>query len=74
MFGSFPHSYMDIADEERMGIIENHINKYGLWKPFSLAEDAELSEKNRTIICKSMRMDPRDRPSAKELLRDPWSD
>lgn len=75
IFGPFPHSYIDIADEERQGIlavINNYINENGLWKPFSMAEDSELTVEDRNFICKIMRMDPRDRPTAKELLEDPW--
>ncbi|KAF1841374.1 kinase-like protein [Cucurbitaria berberidis CBS 394.84] len=75
IFGPFPYSYKDIADEERQGIlaaINNHINDNGLRKPFSMAEDPELTVEDRNFICKIMRMDPRDRPTAKELLEDPW--
>ncbi|KAH8157517.1 hypothetical protein CIB48_g10732 [Xylaria polymorpha] len=75
IFGPFPHSYIDIADEERQGIlavINNYINENGLRKPFSMAEDPELTVEDRNFICKIMRMDPRDRPTAKQLLEDPW--
>ena len=37
-----------------------------------MAEDKELAEEDRTFICKIMKLDPRDRPTAKELLQDPW--
>ena len=66
---------MDIADEERQGIlatINNYINENGLRKPFSMAEDAELTVEDRNFICKIMKMDPRERPTAKELLDDQW--
>ncbi|KAF1912435.1 hypothetical protein BDU57DRAFT_590239 [Ampelomyces quisqualis] len=75
LFGPFPLSYVDIANEERQGIlaiINNYMNKNGLWKPFATAEDPELTLEDRTFICKIMRMDPRDKPTAKELLEDPW--
>ncbi|KAF2691767.1 hypothetical protein K458DRAFT_473477 [Lentithecium fluviatile CBS 122367] len=62
------------ADEERHGIlaiINNYINKNGFRKPLSIAGDPELTVEDRNFICKIMRMDPRDRPTAKELLEDP---
>jgi hypothetical protein len=42
------------------------------WKPFAKAKDKELAKEDRTFVSRIMRMDPRDRPTAKELLRDPW--
>lgn len=75
IFGPFPRSYIDIADDERQGIlavINSYIDENGLRKPFSMAEDPELTVEDRNFICKIMKMDPRDRPTAKELLEDPW--
>ncbi|KAF1951620.1 kinase-like protein [Byssothecium circinans] len=75
IFGPFPQSYLDIADEERVGIlavIDNYVSDNGLRKPFSMAVDPELTVEDRDFICKIMRMDPRDRPTAKELLEDEW--
>lgn len=75
IFGPFPRSLMEIADEDRQGVIaaiNNHINENRLQKPFSMAEDPELTTEDRDFICKIMKMDPRGRPTAAELLRDPW--
>ncbi|KAH8719359.1 kinase-like domain-containing protein [Phaeosphaeriaceae sp. PMI808] len=75
IFGPFPQSYNDIADEERQIIltaVNNHIDENGLRKPFSMAEDPELTVEDREFICKIMRMDPRERPTAKQLLEDSW--
>lgn len=75
MFGPFPLSYIDIADDERQGVladISNYIMENELRKPFSMAVDKELTVEDRDFICKIMKMDPRDRPTAKELLEDPW--
>ncbi|TVY78112.1 Serine/threonine-protein kinase US3-like protein [Lachnellula suecica] len=76
-FGPFPLSYFDFLPEEderwefigdaTQYIIDNH-----KWKPFAKAEDKELAVEDRTFICKIMKLDPRDRPTAKELLQDQW--
>ena len=68
-------SYGEIADDERLGILDSiiHIvNEEKLQKPFHLVKDKELSEADKTFILKIMKLDPRDRPTAKELLQDEW--
>ena len=75
IFGPVPLSYGEIADKERLSILTaviNLINEHILQKPFHLSEDTELSKEDRTFICKIMKLDPRDRPTAKELLQDEW--
>jgi casein kinase II subunit alpha len=73
IFKSVPLSYGKIADDERLGIliaIINLVNEHNLQKPFHLSADKELSKEDRVFICKIMKLDPRDRPTAKELLQD----
>lgn len=68
-------SYGEIADDERLGILTaviNLINEHNLQKPFHMSADEEFSNEDRTFICKIMKLDPRDRPTAKELLQDEW--
>ncbi|KAL2041988.1 hypothetical protein N7G274_005176 [Stereocaulon virgatum] len=75
IFGPVPLSYGEIADNERLGILTaviNLINEHNLQRPFHLSADKELSKEDRTFICKIMKLDPRDRPTAKELLQDEW--
>ena len=75
IFGPVPLSYGEIADDERLGILTaviNLINEHNLQRPFHLSVDKELSKEDRTFICKIMKLDPRDRPTAKELLQDEW--
>ncbi|KAL9100820.1 MAG: hypothetical protein Q9163_003850 [Psora crenata] len=75
IFGPVPLSYSEIADDERLGILTaviNLINEHNLQSPFHLWADKELSREDRTFICKIMKLDPRDRPTAKELLQDEW--
>ncbi|KAH9223391.1 kinase-like domain-containing protein [Leptodontidium sp. 2 PMI_412] len=42
------------------------------WSLFSRVCEAELPSRDRDFICRIMKMDPRDRPTAKGLLKDPW--
>ncbi len=75
IFGPVPLSFQEIADDERLEILAkaiHFINDNNLKKPFHLSEDNELSKKDRVFICKIMKLDPRDRPTAKELLQDEW--
>ncbi|KKK18560.1 hypothetical protein ARAM_006260 [Aspergillus rambellii] len=41
-------------------------------KPFSLASQREISKQDKDFLLKIMKLDPRDRPTAKELLEDEW--
>ena len=75
IFGPVPLKYREIADEERLSILASiivHVKEQKLKKPFHLVRDKELSEEDRAFICKIMKFDPRDRPTAKELLEDEW--
>ncbi|KAH8765792.1 putative serine/threonine protein kinase [Hyaloscypha finlandica] len=70
VFGPFPLSYFDFLPQEDerwefIGDATQYIIDHQKWKPFAKAED-------RTFICKIMKLDPRDRPTARELLQDPW--
>jgi serine/threonine protein kinase len=41
-------------------------------KPFHLTTTREICEEDKEFVLKLMRLDPRDRPSAKSLLEDEW--
>ncbi|KAL5328463.1 hypothetical protein ACEPPN_001962 [Leptodophora sp. 'Broadleaf-Isolate-01'] len=76
-FGPLPLSYFDFLpkEDERwefIGDATQYIIDHQKWKPFAQAEDKELAEEDRTFICRVMRLDPRNRPTAEELLQDPW--
>ncbi|PGH06135.1 STE/STE20 protein kinase [Blastomyces parvus] len=73
-FGPFPASYEQIADQERLAVL--------LWimqntpretlKPFHLTTTREICEEDKEFVLKAMKLDPRDRPTAQELLADKW--
>ena len=74
-FGPVPLSYEEIANEERLGILSaaiDYVNDNQLQLPFSLSEDEELLIEDRDFIVRMMKLDPRDRPTAKDLLHDEW--
>ncbi|RMD41276.1 hypothetical protein DV735_g3857, partial [Chaetothyriales sp. CBS 134920] len=74
-FGPFPLSYEDVIDTEQNQILAGilyYIEEHNLRKPFSLAQDEEVTSEDKEFICKIMKMDPRDRPTAKQLLADEW--
>ena len=74
-FGPVPLSYEEIASGERLGVlirVINHVNEKKLFWPFWRYADKELVKEDRDFIMKMMKLDPRDRPTAKELLQDEW--
>ena len=74
-FGPVPLSYEEIANEDRLGILTtaiDYVNLNQLQRPFSMSEDEELLKEDRDFVVKLMKLDPRDRPTATDLLRDEW--
>ena len=41
-------------------------------KPFHMVKDKEFEPADKDFIIKIMKLDPRDRPTAKELLQESW--
>ncbi|MCJ1227820.1 hypothetical protein MMC12_004479 [Toensbergia leucococca] len=70
-FGPFNDNLEEIANAERRtfctGAID-YICENKKWLPFSICEDDELARPDRDFIAKMMKLDPRDRPTARELL------
>jgi serine/threonine protein kinase len=71
-FGPFPQSYSDFNDPDTMTII-NFINNQGPpAKPFARCGPKEIPPADKEFIMKIMKLDPRDRPTAEQLLEDSW--
>jgi serine/threonine protein kinase len=71
-FGSYPQSCQDFKDEDTMTII-NFINAQGPpAKPFHRVGPREVPSADMEFLLKIMKLDPRDRPIAEELLADVW--
>jgi len=74
-FGPVPLKYQEIADEDALDVLTmviNHVKDTQTPKLFAMAEDPELSVEDRDFICRIMKFDPRDRPTAGKLLEDGW--
>lgn len=71
-FGPFPLSYKTLVDEDTLETLAMIMNSVEKRLPFKMASSNDISKEDRTFIVKIMQLDPRDRPSAKELLQDPW--
>ena len=74
-FGPFPPTYKEVLDEEQnqiLAAVHVHVEEQNLRKPFSLVEDKEVTQEDKDFICRTMQLDPRDRPTADELLADGW--
>ncbi|KAL8931623.1 MAG: hypothetical protein Q9211_006832, partial [Gyalolechia sp. 1 TL-2023] len=72
-FGPVPLSYEEIANADRLGILTTVIdygNNNQLQLPFSMSEDQELLKGDRDFIVQLMKLDPRHRPTATDLLED----
>jgi serine/threonine protein kinase len=41
-------------------------------KPFGRIGEREISKEDKAFVLKIMKLDPGDRPTAKELLQDEW--
>lgn len=78
-FGPYPLSYLDMVDLDTTKLIIHIMNTVAgvtsekdVRKPFFLMREKEISKEDRAFLGKMMLMDPRDRPTAMELLRDEW--
>lgn len=74
VFGPFPTSYEEIADRERLAVLQYvmEICPPETLRPFRYTTKREISSEDKYFICKIMKLDPRDRPGAGQLLEDEW--
>jgi serine/threonine protein kinase len=74
-FGPFPVSYKEIARPSTLNILMGIMGSLrGKQKPFANISTEEVSSEDKKFILKIMKLDPRDRPSAQQLLDDEWFD
>jgi casein kinase II subunit alpha len=77
-FGPTPKSYLDLIPREdvdrwtNLGAATQYILDNQKQMPFKLIEDECLTEEDREFLLKVMKFDPRDRPTARQLLQDKW--
>ena len=75
-FGPFPAKFEEIADPETVQSIMLIMGSFPKEKttPFSRTTESEVNRRDNIFISKMMKLDWRDRPTAKELLEDEWWD
>ncbi|KAL2256745.1 hypothetical protein VTK26DRAFT_1186 [Humicola hyalothermophila] len=73
-FGPFSTSYLTMPgiDEVRFEALTEITNEGKERGLFKRASSAEISNKDRDFICRFMKLDYRDRPTAVELLGHKW--
>jgi serine/threonine protein kinase len=71
-FGPFPDSFQEIADENASTVVEFIHSMGPPTKPFHLVTRREIPPADRDFVLKIMKLDPRDRPTAEQLLADEW--
>ena len=73
-FGPFPAKIAEIADPETLRsvmLIMQNIPKENT-TPFLRNTESEVNQRDNIYVSKMMKLDWRDRPTAKELLEDEW--
>jgi serine/threonine protein kinase len=70
-FGPCPISYKDIADEDTQEAILGIMSAVppDKMKPFRYLSEREICDEDKAFILGIMQLNPRDRPTAKELLQ-----
>lgn len=73
-FGPFPISYKEITDEDTQEALVGIMSAVPpeKLKPFRYIGEREICAADKDFVLKIMKLDPRDRPTAKELLQDAW--
>lgn len=72
VFGPFPPKIRDLVNEDtyQLVIYIMHLNPPEIMTPFSMVRKRDIVKEDKEFILRIMKMDWRDRPTAKELLED----
>jgi len=73
-FGPFPMGYTELADPKTLGYLADIMEGVPpeARKPFQYIEDQEFEQEDKFFLYKIMKLDPRARPTAEQLLEDSW--
>ncbi|KAE9969015.1 hypothetical protein EG328_007130 [Venturia inaequalis] len=71
-FGPFPLTYKTLADSKTLNYLAEIMNNVPQRKPFGMIKDKEFEPEDKTFLLEIMKLDPRDRPTVKELLLHKW--
>jgi serine/threonine protein kinase len=74
LFGPFPWTFAQITDEDTLKALTWVMSETppDSTKPFHLVSPKEIPEADKAFVLRALRLDPRDRPTATELLEDVW--
>ena len=75
-FSPFPLSYQEICPPETLGILVFIMQNIPPEKKkmFARISESELSRDDKEFVLRIMKLDPKKRPSAADLLQDEWLD
>jgi serine/threonine protein kinase len=67
-------TYREICPQEKLDVLAYIMQSISpeRRKLFSRITEQEISKEDKEFVLKIMKLDPRDRPSAAELLQDKW--
>ena len=67
-------TYLDFADDDALKLMTHAMESIPLEKrtPFHLNTEREIVREDNLFLQKIMRLDPRDRLTASEILQDEW--
>ena len=67
-------SYEEIVDWQRLAVLAWVMQNSSAetLRPFHLTTPREICAQDKKFVLKAMKLDPRDRPSAQELLGNKW--
>lgn len=73
-FGPWPLRFDDIMDEDRLAGLVHIMNMVPVqeMRLFRQAPEDEVSREENEFISKIMKIDPLERPTAEQLLKDAW--
>ena len=74
-FGPFPDKYVEISDAitmEHLHGIEGLVARRGGRIKYRNTLAGHFCKETMDFLDRLMKLDPRDRPSAQDLLQDPW--
>ena len=73
-FGPFPLERMGITDDDTLDLLRSIMQFTKESGVFSREVSEMITKNDIEFIHKIMKLSPGDRPSARELLQDPWFD
>ncbi|KAH6669515.1 putative serine/threonine protein kinase [Halenospora varia] len=73
-FVPFPSSYQDFLDGTEQMALHELMARVPIEKmrPFNWLQERQICKADKDFVVKIMKLDPRDRPSAAQLLQDEW--